>query len=167
MGFNSEKQLFQTAVESIEFQHLANLYPNTTSLIEPTGLFGIPDLVIASLGLSCSDVKAFAFEMKLSNWRRALVQAFRYRSFAEMSFVVMDHKHIKPALACLGRFEKAHIGLLSFDTEGKLFVHYQPSENKPYCDRTRADFEQLLRETDLGRRITLGEDESSFVIPCL
>jgi hypothetical protein len=50
MGFPSEKQLFQTVVESIEFQHLARLYPNTTSLVEPGGLFGVPDLVIASLG---------------------------------------------------------------------------------------------------------------------
>jgi hypothetical protein len=125
MGFNSEKQLFQIAVESIEFQHLASLYPNTTSLVEPGGLFGVPDLVIASLGGSCCEVKAFAFEMKLSNWQRALVQAFRYRAFAEMSFVVMDHNRIKPALACISRFKKAHIGLLSFNTEGELFVHHQ------------------------------------------
>ena len=163
MGFNSEKQLFQIAVESIEFQHLASLYPNTTSLVEPGGLFGVPDLVIASLGGSCCEVKAFAFEMKLSNWQRALVQAFRYRAFAEMSFVVMDHNRIKPALASISRFKKAHIGLLSFNIEGELFVHHQPQEHKPYCERTRASLEQLLRETEIGRRITLEEPDASLV----
>jgi hypothetical protein len=163
MGFASEKQLFQTVVESIEFQHLANLYPNTTSLVEPSGLFGVPDLVIASLGRSYCEVKAFAFEMKLSNWQRALVQAFRYRAFAELSFVVMDHKHIKPALACISRFERAHIGLLSINTAGELFVHHQPEETKPYCDTTRATFEQMLRRTDLGQRITLQECYSAAI----
>lgn len=163
MRFNSEKQLFQTAVKSIEFQHLATLYPNTTSLVEPCGLFGVPDLIIASLGRSSCEVKAFAFEMKLSNWQRALVQAFRYRAFAELSFVVMDHNHIKPAVACISRFKKAHIGLLSFNIEGELFVHHQPQENKPYCERTRATLEQLLRNTEIGRRITLEELDSSLI----
>jgi hypothetical protein len=163
MGFASEKQLFQTVVESVEFQHLANLYPNTTSLVEPSGLFGVPDLVIASLGTSYCKVKAFAFEMKLSNWQRALVQAFRYRAFAELSFVVMDHKHIKPALASIFRFERAHIGLLSITTAGELFVHHQPKETKPYCDRTRATFEQILLRTELGQRISLEECYSAEI----
>lgn len=163
MGFASEKQLFQTVVESIEFQHLATLYPNTTSLVEPGGLFGVPDLVIASLGRRYCEVKAFAFEMKLSNWQRALVQAFRYRSFAELSFVVMDHKHIKPALASISRFERAHIGLLSINTSGELFVHHQAEETKPYCDRTRATFEQMLRRTEFGQRITLEEYYSAAI----
>jgi hypothetical protein len=163
MGFRSEKHLFDTAVESDPLQHLANLYPNTTSLVEPRGLFGIPDLVIASLGPSVEDssgVKAFAFEMKLANWKRALVQAFRYRAFAEMSFVLLDHKHIRPALAGLAKFQRANIGLLSVDTMGGVFVHHQPVEQKPYCAKIRGDFERLLK-SEVARRTTETAPDSS------
>lgn len=152
MGFRTEKELFDTALISSPILHLANLYSNTTYLIEQTGLFGIPDLVIASHNLSgtCEQpIIAFAFEMKLSNWKRALAQAFRYRAFAEVSFVVLDNKYIGRALKQIDRFQIANIGLLSVDLEGNLRIHHQPSHDAPFCQQTRANFEQIILEVTL------------------
>lgn len=149
MGFKTEKELFDMALTSNPIQHLTNLYTNTTCLVEPTGLFGIPDLVIASYDFSTNNkrpILAFAFEMKLSNWKRALAQAFRYRAFAEVSFVVMDSKYINRALRQIEKFQIANIGLLSIDLDGNLHIHHQPSHDIPFCEQTRSNFEKKIFE---------------------
>jgi hypothetical protein len=148
MGFKSEKELFSTAMASSPIQHLANMFDKTAVLVEPTGLFGIPDLVIASLDSSLDEqpIIAFAFEMKLSNWKRALMQAFRYRAFAETAYVLLDRKHIAPALKQIEKFERANIGLLSIDLSGTLIIHHQPINDVPFCERTRAHFEKIVVE---------------------
>ena len=147
MGFNSEADLFNTALASSALQHLSSLYANSTVLIEPTGLFGIPDLVIASLTLDDKGertIVAFAFEMKLSNWKRALAQAFKYRAFAEMAFVILDSQYIDRALKQIDRFETANVGLLSTDIDGTVRIHHQPNHDIPFCDHTRASFEKIV-----------------------
>ena len=147
MGFKTEKELFDAALTSNPIQHLTNLYTNTTCLVEPTGLFGIPDLVIASYDFSTDSrrpIMAVAFEMKLSNWKRALAQAFRYRAFAEVSFVVLDSKYINRALKQIEKFQTANIGLLSIDLDGNLNIHHQPSHDIPFCEQTRSNFEKKI-----------------------
>lgn len=148
MRFSSEKQLFNTALSSTYFKNLVKP-PSTRLLVEPKGLFGIPDLVIAFVSSFESDspeIAGIAFEMKLSKWKRALFQAYRYRSFAKKSYVVMDHYHIKPALLQISLFEKSNIGLLSLSQSGHVYVHFDPAEDTPYCDSTRARFEKLVKD---------------------
>lgn len=155
MGFKTEKQLFDTAIASAPIQHLAQLYYRTAFLIEPQGLFGVPDLVIASFNPSRNtedSIMVFAFEMKLSNWQRALVQAFRYRSFAEASYVLLDKKHIAPAIRQVDRFERANIGLLSIDLLGNVAIHHQPKYDLPFCERMRANLEKIVYETSTKDR---------------
>lgn len=149
MGFKTEKELFDTAIASAPIQHLANLYYKTAFLIEPQGLFGVPDLVIASFQCGNSDgsIMVFAFEMKLSNWKRALVQAFRYRSFAEASYVLLDKKHIAPAIRHIERFQTANIGLMSIDLNGNVSIHHQPIYDQPYCERMRSNLEKIVYQT--------------------
>lgn len=163
MGFKTEKELFDTALTSNPIQHLTNLYSNTACLVEPTGLFGIPDLVIASYDFSTDSKRpiiAFAFEMKLSNWKRALAQAFRYRAFAEVSFVILDSKYINRALKQIEKFQTANIGLLSIDLEGNLHIHHQPSHDIPFCEQTRSNFEKKIVEltTSDGESATYSEN---------
>lgn len=64
-----------------------------------------------------------AIEAKLSDWSRALVQAYRNRQFADESWVVLDHRYHQAALAQLERFERAGVGLASVDTQKNLFIH--------------------------------------------
>lgn len=79
-------------------------------------------------GVSLSNI---AIEAKLKNWRRALTQAFRYKWFADKSFVVLDSKHFKPALNNIGEFKKLNVGLAEIAKEGQLVIHYKPQKEAP------------------------------------
>lgn len=157
MTFKRESDLLATALASAYFRRLLTSYGDTKCLLEPRGLFGIPDVVIVNLDPN-NCVEAFAFEMKLCNWKRALTQAYRYRSFAEMSYVVLSRKHVLPALLHLDDFRRANVGLLSLDETGDLYIHYQPTPEDPFCRWTRSNLERML----VAERIrTLGEASTS------
>ncbi|MFV2044889.1 MAG: hypothetical protein ACC700_16845 [Anaerolineales bacterium] len=67
------------------------------------------------------DVELWAFEIKLSNWRRALYQALQYKAFAHRAFVVVpeDWSHRFEKRSAL--FSTHEIGLIALDTDtGKL-----------------------------------------------
>lgn len=64
-----------------------------------------------------------AVEAKLSDWKRALVQAYRNRQFADESWVVLDHRYYKVVQSQLKRFELSGTGLASIDVYGNLYIH--------------------------------------------
>lgn len=66
-----------------------------------------------------------SIEAKLKNWKRALHQATRYKRFSNMSYVLLDRKHIRPALKNIHIFQEKNIGLLSMDNDG-YSIHYSP-----------------------------------------
>jgi hypothetical protein len=146
MKFKSEKQLFETALTCSSFTDSFSSY-SQKYLIEPKGLFGIPDLVVVDVDCNRQPQQLFcaaAFEMKLSNWRRAIMQAFRYRAFAEKSFVVLDNAFVRPALRNIEIFQRASIGLISIDYDGNLIRHYEPKEVTPYCESLRGNLENIV-----------------------
>lgn len=55
--------------------------------------------------------KLTAFEMKLSDWRKGLTQAYRYRYFADLAVVVLPPG--LAATATLHRFHESNVGLWS------------------------------------------------------
>ena len=129
--FVSERQLYRAVVRSRYFRKIKfQLKPIV--LKEPQGLSGIPDLMLALLNRKDMSTAVMAIELKLSNWRRALFQAFRYRSFAEISIVVLDHARVAPALRNIDRFQNANIGLMSIDRPGKIYIHFRPTSETPY-----------------------------------
>lgn len=153
MSFPTEAKLFQQAFESPFIKNVveALIYP-TVAYIEPKGFFGIPDLVVANL--SNSDIKlevfrTFAFEMKLSNWKRALVQAYRYRAFVNFSFVVLDRCNIKPALIHIDQFVLSNIGLISIDSTGFMSLHYFPNHDDPYSMSLKQKLENMILQQDI------------------
>jgi len=75
--------------------------------------------------------KSIAIEVKLKNWRRALMQAYRYKWFADYSYVVLDHAHINPALKNIDLFKKYNIGLISLTSDGKSYSHISPKKENP------------------------------------
>lgn len=70
-----------------------------------------------------------SIEAKLKNWQRALHQAVRYHRFSNKSYVLLDRKHIKPALKNIHVFRERNVGLLSMDKEN-YDIHYNPSVKK-------------------------------------
>lgn len=67
--------------------------------------------------------RIIAVEAKLSSWQRALIQAYRNLQFADESWVVMDHKFARAAIAQVERFKTSGVGLASLSRAQGLFIH--------------------------------------------
>lgn len=64
-----------------------------------------------------------AIEAKLRDWRRALVQAYRYLQFSTESWVLLDYARAASAIKERALFESCGIGLASFSSIGELHIH--------------------------------------------
>lgn len=98
---------------------------------EVEGLFGIPDIVIAEK-VEDKIGHIIALELKLSSWKRAIKQAFRYRSFAWESYVVIDKTRSSAAAANLEKFRQYNIGLATYSVDGEFEILYRPEIKPPY-----------------------------------
>jgi hypothetical protein len=115
----------------------------------PVNGYGIADLhVVAWNALSSEcfpDIQSFArvaqpctraFECKLTDWRKALAQAGRYRFFAHQAFVVLPHQLCLRALPYLATFKVVKVGLWGFCPEnGNITVYHTPRPTKPKSER--------------------------------
>ncbi len=113
---------------------------------ELQGLFGVPDNLLVLWKSKRSGnrvVRTVAFEIKREKWPRALIQAYKYRAFADYSFVVMDAAFVHRAVAAIDKFKCANIGLLSVFKTGEVEWHHTPRLCRPYSDSART----FLRET--------------------
>lgn len=93
----------------------------------------------------------YAFELKISAWRRALKQAFRYSYFADRSVVVVPPKTAAIARRHLDVFRLHGIGLWSFDARaGRIVRIYSPRVLKARNDKAKARaIELILRRAKL------------------
>jgi DNA-binding transcriptional ArsR family regulator len=78
-------------------------------------------------------VEICSFELKLKNWKRALYQATRYRSFSHRVFVVMPPGSAGVAYRHKHFFERANVGLVSHDTSGQSRVLVRPKTRQPHA----------------------------------
>jgi hypothetical protein len=75
--------------------------------------------------------KLAAFEMKLTDWRKGLAQAYRYSYFADLSVVVMPAAVVDVARENLALFRLLRIALWSFDQpSGKIRKLFTPRSRK-------------------------------------
>lgn len=104
--------------------------------------FGIADMVSISWSLNRTRKKSLyttdeflnifsptirAFEIKLNNWRKGMMQAHRYRYFTNASVLVLPIDRNTNALEHIETFRKIHVGLWSFDIVSKrILTHYTP-----------------------------------------
>lgn len=97
--------------------------------------------------------KLTAFEMKLTDWRKGLSQAYRYSYFSDLAVVVLPPATAKIAKAELKLFRKLGVGLWSFDkTSGKIRKLLTPRHSKPRNARAK---EKALES--LGRFLKFSE----------
>jgi len=93
-----------------------------------------------------SGIHITAFEMKLSEWRKALSQAYRYRYFADRSIVVLPPAKAKLAKEALDLFRELEIGLWSFDAQtGEIQLIFTPKRIRPKSAVARARALGLIR----------------------
>jgi hypothetical protein len=83
--------------------------------------------------------KLNAFEMKLTDWRKGLAQAYRYSYFSDLSVLVLPPKVAKIAQAEVKLFRKLKVGLWEFDSNRlKIRKLFTPRNGKPRNARAKA-----------------------------
>ena len=65
-----------------------------------------------------------AFELKLRDWRKGIVQAYRYRYFCDCSIVVLPGDVAERASKRLELFASLDVGLWSFDPDSDVITKY-------------------------------------------
>jgi hypothetical protein len=82
--------------------------------------------------------KLSAFEMKLTDWRKGIAQAYRYSYFADVAIVVLPPDTANLARAELKLFRELGVGLWSFDkAAGKIAKLFTPHNSKPRSGSAR------------------------------
>lgn len=77
-----------------------------------------------------ADHQIIAFEAKLTDWRKALHQAWRNTSFANRAYVVLPRHGAQQALRHRDQFEKRGVGLCVVD-DGGIEVMIESTQNEP------------------------------------
>jgi hypothetical protein len=73
-----------------------------------------------------------AFEMKLTNWKKAIQQAYRYSYFADNSIVVLPSDRKVAVLQQIELFKQMEIGLWFFDKKTNIInKEFTPSRKGP------------------------------------
>lgn len=142
--------MFETEWEmSRSFEKYLKMTFGNSYLKEQSGLFGIPDFVFC---IPEQEKYAFiSFELKLTNWKRAAKQAFRYKSFSHASYVVMDNKKGKAAIGNLDFFKRYNIGLATFEDEGLFKIYYKPQLEEPFSTQLNS---KLIKSIGRSRKKT-------------
>ena len=96
-------------------------------------MIGRPDILLKSK----TNTKIITIEVKLKNWKRALQQAYKYRSFSDIAYICMDEKNVKPALENLDLFKKCNIGLLTINSKNKIKIYYEPTMDHAFVENLR------------------------------
>lgn len=139
--------MFETELEmSKHFEKFLKENFGNTYLKEYQGLFGIPDFVFYAKNEE--NFSFVSFELKLKNWKRAAKQAFRHKSFSNVSYVVIGSKAAKAAVDNIDFFKQYNIGLATFDNNNVFEIHFKPKLNEPYS----SSLKQKLVDTVTGTR---------------
>lgn len=90
----------------------------------------------------------YAFEAKLTDWQKALQQAYRYRYYADKAIVLMPLENSQTAVQHLGAFREAKVGLWSFDKKtGKIREFYTPTKVRALNQKSRVKAIDKLAKT--------------------
>ncbi len=97
--------------------------------------------------------KLSAFEMKLSDWRKGLSQAYRYSYFADVAILVLPPETAKLARAEISIFRKLGVGLWSFDkAANKISKLFTPDNSSARNAKAREKaLDALTRSVQLSK----------------
>ncbi|CCH47859.1 conserved protein of unknown function [Pseudodesulfovibrio piezophilus C1TLV30] len=105
------------------------------ALIEDAYVSLESDVVRLEREYYCSIKNTIAIEAKLKNWKRALNQAYRYKSFSNESYVCLPVSNSRPALNNLHLFKQMEVGLLTLRDCGDLDIIYAPPSEQPISSK--------------------------------
>ncbi|NQT93800.1 MAG: hypothetical protein HQ559_13660 [Lentisphaerae bacterium] len=128
----------------------------------PVNGFGIADLVTVSWDIESDTWQTDplsaelrptvrAFEFKLSNWRKGLMQAHRYRFFADVAMLVLPTSKLAVAEPFHATFQAINVGLWGFNpVSGTISTVLTPRPRMP-TDRGHRD-KVIQRVLDTARQ---------------
>lgn len=152
IGFGTEAELascFSNLMQ--ETRNRLNLEVGMQYEVPAPGV--IPDLVIYSEERHILQY-VITVEFKLSNWRRALHQAFRHRNFGNEAYVILDYARSQTARRNLDVFKKANVGLITVGAEGGIRTWYLPEPSLPFSK----EFSQMVAGSLLSPRQPMPTD---------
>lgn len=140
--FESEEKLARFGRREISqlTRHLG-VKVNFKSEVKAVGC--VPDLVVY-LKENRKLSYVVTVEFKLSNWKKALEQAFSQRNICNESYVIMDYKTSAAARANIAMFEKSNIGLATLDKEHGLRIWSYCTPALPFSEYYSGKFSQEL-----------------------
>ena len=151
-GFKSEAELVRRGRRLIRGA-AQSLGKKIRTRYEVSAPGGVPDLVVFSRQRQ-SVQYVVTVEFKLSDWRRALIQAFRHRNFGNEAYVVLDQARLGAVLPNLEAFETANIGLVTLDATDVVRIWHYPKPGLPFS----SEFSRALARTLLAPRRALPAD---------
>ena len=107
-----------------------------------------------------------SYEFKLSNWKRALFQATRYRIFSHQVFVVMPPESLAPAIKNLEVFKRFNIGIMSHDASGQTKTIFQPKKRMPFSKVHFLMALGMLQDTEPSAKRETGFKSLDRIHPC-
>lgn len=88
--------------------------------------------------LALKNLRLTAIEAKLKDWRKGLMQASRYRFFANRSVLVLPPATTAVAVRFLDTFKALNVGLWEFDPDTcRLRKHFTPRMGRPLNSKAR------------------------------
>jgi len=131
---------------------------------------GIPDLLVLSWypeqavelstfsDLEKLDPTVRAFEFKISNWRKGLMQAHRYKFISNVSILVLPNKKLKSVEPQIDIFRKLRVGLWGFSPEtGVIVCFYTPRPIKQQIAKHREKVIRVAAQTVFSQLSPLPE----------
>jgi len=102
--------------------------------------------------LALKSLKLTAFEAKLKDWRRGLVQASRYKHFANRAILVLPSPTARVAREYIQTFRDLQVGLWEFDAESLRIVrHTTPRARRAKSSKARDKaLHQLQKKLKFG-----------------
>jgi hypothetical protein len=130
--FKTESNLVKSFVEILQTGRTQ--YKSVQVVTEWNHKSGMVDILARDTSNSL-----IAFEAKLSNWKRAFLQAYRSTAYANRTYVLLPMQTAHRALRAQEEFEFRGIGLCAFDGE-TIHTLIEASEQDPILAwiRTRA-----------------------------
>lgn len=100
-----------------------------------------------------------AFEFKVSDWKKGVGQAARYRSYANRSFLVIPDQLVPRIQEHITFFQKINLGLWSFNKKNNTIVkHFTPCKTNPLNSKAQADaFAKISRKLKFRKLLESGQ----------
>lgn len=135
--FSSESEMSELFEKFIKV-NFGNAY-----LKECQGLTGIPDFVFYEKNKNSTSF--IAIELKLKDWKRAMKQAFRYRCFSNIVYVVLPENTANRAKSNTSLFEQYNIGLATFNTDQDFDIVFKPQLCNPFSESLNTKLSEQIK----------------------